>query len=429
MTASLAYKRSYHPLVCMLYMHGMLTEAQMKQLPKTTKHNWNHYDHEDHFGHEWIQDFLADFDDIKSVFQRKHLMKTLKLICVMSNGYHEIMTEIGSQKRLLQKHASTIIGCIERTAEYAKVNVDSVCKYYGISRDWYYRQRNKLVCQKSILKRCFKQHPNQLTTDEVAVIEKAIKNPENYGRPKIYIYYDLLRKGLLFCGKSTFNKYANLLGYSKPKKIIKPRKKGFRATRVFEWLHIDITNIPTLEDGMQKVAFVKDNFSKALLHVKVADGKAGSDFIQSLLEEAFDKFGLFSAVRPINILSDGGSENRGKVLEWIDTITAPPIVTKITAQTDEFPWSNSMSESTHSKFKTEFMRGKISLTKQDMLISLTTFMDYANYNSFPYDLHGYCPMEVVNGDMPNIHRFKDDISRARKNRIEVNRAFNLCGVF
>lgn len=429
MAAPFSYKRSYHPLVSILYMHGMLPDEQIKQLPKTTRHNWNNYSHSDHFGYEWIEDFLVDFEDIQAVFKRKHLMRTLKLICVMSNGFHKIMEDIGSKKTLLQKHASTILECIEQTAGYAKINVKSVCNYYGVSRDWYYRQRNKLSCSKSLLKRCFKQHPNQLTVDEVAVIEKTITASENYGKPKVYMYYTLLRKKALYCGISTFNKYANLLGYVRPKKVVKPRKKGFRATRIFEWLHIDITNIPTLKDGMQKVAFVKDNFSKALLHVKVADGKAGSSFIKSLLEEAFEKFDLLNALKPINILSDGGSENKGEVLNWIGNITAPPIVSKITAQTDEFPWSNSMSESTHSKFKTQFMRGKISETKEENLVNLLKFMDYANYESYPYDLYGYSPMEVINGNIPDKRRFHGDIILAQKTRIELNRSFNLCGAF
>ena len=58
---------------------------------------------------------------------------------------------------------------------------------------------------------------------------------------------------------------------------------------------------------------------------------------------------------PINILSDGGSENKGSVIEWVNQLVAPPVVKKVTAQTPEFEYSNSMSESTHSTYNTNYL--------------------------------------------------------------------------
>jgi len=80
---------------------------------------------------------------------------------------------------------------------------------------------------------------------------------------------------------------------------------------VFEYLHIDTTFIMT-ELGKRRVAFVKDNCAKAILHVAILpNGK--SEFIRDLLNTAFEKFNLHNHPEPIYIVSDDGSENKGDV--------------------------------------------------------------------------------------------------------------------
>jgi len=51
---------------------------------------------------------------------------------------------------------------------------------------------------------------------------------------------------------------------------------------------------------------MQDNFSKAILHYKSTNGKAGSEFIAALFQETFGKYDLFNQPCPINNLSDGG---------------------------------------------------------------------------------------------------------------------------
>jgi transposase InsO family protein len=204
------------------------------------------------------------------------------------------------------------------------------------------------------------------------------------------------------------------------------RKKGFRASRVFEWLHVDITLVQTVNDGVQRVAFVKDNYSKAILGYTSTDGSAGSQFISTLFEEAFQQYDLPNAAEAINILSDGGSENKGSLLEWINQLEAPPVVRKITANTPEFEFSNSMAESTHSIFKTEFMRRKHSVDKPQHLKDLERFVHYYNHQRFPCEHLGYTPMEVLEGTRPNRHLFSEQIAEARKYRVLKNQVFNEC---
>lgn len=404
----------------------MLDDKQIAEIPKTTKHNWKQFAHENYYGNDWVSDYIHQFDAIKEVFASKFLFKSLRFLAETRKGYLNMLGEFSQNKKLLKLHASKIVSSIEHLASLSKVSVVTACKYYGVSKDWYYQQKRKLVCELSPFQKCYKQHPNQLTLKEVVAIENLATNPNHFGKTKTTLYYHAIINNIVTCGKSTFFKYASALGYQKPKRFKNKPKKGFRASRIFEWLHVDITNIYTAENGIQKVAFVKDNFSKAILHYSSTDGKAGSKFIKNLFTETFEKYQLLNTVSPINILSDGGSENKGELLTWIEKIQAPPIVSKITAQTKDFPFSNSMSESTHSIYKTEFMNGKLSLNTQTHLQDLERFVQYYNYQRYPTELYGYTTMEIIQGKIPDKHRFTAQILEARQQRIITNQQFNDC---
>ena len=139
-------------------------------------------------------------------------------------------------------------------------------------------------------------------------------------------------------------------------------------------------------------------------------------FIKELLQETFEKYNLYNYIEDIYILSDGGSENKGDVLSWVKHINAPPIVKKITAMTDEFPFSNAMSEITHSIYKSEFMGGKHSENKTSHIASLNAFMDYYNYHRYPCRLYGKTPMEIIDGQDIDKTMFSEILKNAKANR-------------
>ena len=310
------YKRNYHPLIILMFTSGMLDIQQQKDIPKTTKYNWKKIKHENYYGHEIAIDYINQFDAIKDVFASKFTFKALRLMLKTRSGYYQMLQGIQQKKKLLKDNAESIINGVDQIVESTNINRSTACRLYGISKDWYYAQKQKIVCTLNPFQKCYLKHPNQLAQNEVIIIENIVNDISNYGKTKTTLYYKSIRKGIINCGKSTFFKYANALGYKKVKRTVKPQKE-FRASRIFEWLHVDITNVPTIEDGIQKVAFVKDNFSKAILHYSSIEGKAGSVFIANLFQETFEKYKLFEASKPINILSDGGSENKGQFLSWI----------------------------------------------------------------------------------------------------------------
>jgi hypothetical protein len=410
-----------------MYHSRMLSPEQISQIPRTTRNDWDHFLHQDYFGYEIAKDYIADFDYMKDVLVNKHLKIGVKTMCALSYGYKDVLSYIEGSKKLLRDHSKNITFSIKRIARYCNIKLSDASALFGVSRYWFYRHRERKRCAKSTLGKCFTQYPNQLTTEEVNTIQAIVSNPENRSKTKVTLFYNSLREGLISCGLSTFSKYANYVGYVKFKKPKKEgRAKGFKATRPFEWLHVDVTHVQTIIDGVQYVAFIKDNFSGALLGYRSTPYKPDSSFIRDLFVQVFIEYNLLDSSDTINILSDGGSENKGSLIEWLNQLVAPPIIRKLTAKTDEFPFSNSMSESTHSIYKTEFMQGKFSFDVRQHEKDIDQFMFYYNHKRYLCRNYGLTTMEVLNGHIPNKQRFRNQIQEGRIDRIEKNRAINQC---
>lgn len=124
-------------------------------------------------------------------------------------------------------------------------------------------------------------------------------------------------------------------------------------------------------------------------------------------------------------MSDGGPENKGNVLQWITNIKAPPCVKKITAKTDVFPHSNSMIEGSFHLFKHDFLKGELLYDGEKCDKKLNEFMAHC-LNRYFGELHGLTPQQVLDGETPNKHKFKDQIAKAKKERIEANKTFSAC---
>lgn len=421
------YKRSYHPLIILLYHSNMLSPEELAKIPRSTKKNWNKFSHESYYGYEMAAEYICEFEAIKNVLTNKHMRYGLQCLSALSYGYKDIVSDYAEKKKNLRNNAEKITFAIYRLSKKANISLSQSCRIFGVNRSWYYRYVAKRNCNKSPNHKCYRTHPNQLTFKDIQVIDKLIHNPENRTMTKTTLYYKAIRNNIIACGLSTFFKYATILGYKGSDKLKnEPRTPGFRASSPFEWLHVDVTHVQTKLDGVQYVAFLKDNYSKALLGVKSMPTRPTSRFIRDLVIEAFDKFHLINHPNPVVIASDGGAENKGLLLDWIDQLVTTNTVRKVTAKTPCFPFSNSMSESVHSIYKSEFMQRRHSLNKEDHHKDLERFMDYYNHKRFFGEHYGLTALEVLNGKIPDKSAFKETIQKARKARIEENQKFKGC---
>jgi len=409
-----------------MYHSNMLSPEELALIPRSTRSRWDNFKHENCFGAEIAEIYIQQFDKIKHVYSRKQLYNTVRLLCEMSDGYHTILDGLDSKYKVLRENANEFTGAIKKISQKTGRPIKTVLKLFGVNKDWYYRNRPEKGCKVSPIAKCYREHPYQLTLEEVGKIEKFLTSPINRFKAKTSIYYDMMRKGVLYCSISTFFKYAKLYRDNPKKEHKRPQTNSIEATQSFEWLHIDIMHIQTQEDGIQKVAFVKDNYSKAILNHASTDGKAGSEFIRNLLEDTYISYGLRNLTHDINLVTDGGSENKGLVLDWIDELDTPPAVRKLTAKTDEFPFTNNMAESTHRIFRMEFLHGRVPRNKAECDKWIEEFVHYYSHQRYPTDHLGLTVMEVLNGIKPDKDKYKHEKELARQNRYETNIKFEDC---
>jgi hypothetical protein len=258
-------------------------------------------------------------------------------------------------------------------------------------------------------------YPQQLSLREVQVIDNAVNDPANFRLPLSTVFFQLLRAGKLFCSLSTFYKYIPKITREQKAKHI---RQILRATFPFEMLHVDITEIIT-ETGKHKVAFIKDNYSRAILNFAVLPS-AASVFIRDLFAQTFSAYQIGERVKHVSIVSDGGSENKGELLVWIAQQVVPE-VRKLTSGIDIR--SNSMSESIHHTLKNEYRsRFGVPRDEEDLIERLNKFVHYLNHEKFPIDHYGYSCWEVLHGAKPDRKRFAVQMSEAKALRLEENRS-------
>lgn len=304
-------KRAYHPLVIYFYYAGMLGENKLAEIPYTTKKYWDTSNQTNLFGYEWVKDFDENQKDFHEISKRKIIFQAARICCRILDCFSDLYSQKKGFKTLMKKNKEIVVNTIDWLIPKLK-STEQACRIFNITSKKYNRWKGKVHCAASTLNLCFKTHPRQLSAKEVMVINDAVNDLQNLNKPKATIFYYLLRQAKLFCGITTFYKYANLICETKRFTIPEKKHPPFRASRVFEFLHIDTTFIMT-EKGKRRVAFVKDNFSKVILHFAILpNGK--SEYIRDLLDAAFQKFNLYSYSDSIHIVSDDGSENKGSVL-------------------------------------------------------------------------------------------------------------------
>ena len=401
-------------MLIVLFHLQLLDKQLLKQIPHSTRTYWKHLDQEKQFGFDAVEDYLLRNADIRTVYTNKLVFKVCRFICRIHNAFTQVDKLLRERPAQYRKQISEVfVKTVDALCSY--VSVEVAARILNISTDTYYRLRNEQVCLRSRTRRCFRMYPQQLSLREVQIIDNAVNDPGNFGLPLSTVFFQLLRAGKLFCSLSTFYKYV-------PKMLREQKEKAVRQTLIalfpFEILHVDVTEIIT-EYGKQKVAFIKDNYSRAILNFAVLPS-AASVFIRDLFVQTFSAYKIGECVKHVSIVSDGGSENKGELLVWIAQQLVPE-VRKLTSGIDVR--SNSMSESIHHTLKNEY-RHKFGVPRHeaDLIERLSKFVHYMNHEKLPIAHYGLTCWEVLHGAKPDQKQFAAQMTNAREVRIEENRS-------
>jgi putative transposase len=178
---------------------------------------------------------------------------------------------------------------------------------------------------------------------------------------------------------------------------------------------MDVTIFRPLDHTRVYLYFLIDNFSRFILNWKASISYSAEITFQNI-SEAYDKYHLNQINPVIDLICDGGSENKGEVDAYVNGPTSN--IQKLIAQTDII-FSNSMVEAVNKRMKYDFLFTtkllNIEQTKQYLIYAIE------QYNNKPHSsLFGLTPHEVFNGAIPDKDMFRQAMRHAALKRKEIN---------
>jgi hypothetical protein len=233
-----------------------------------------------------------------------------------------------------------------------------------------------------------------------------------------------LRENLFKMGRSTFAKYAKLMGYHRKIRHKVERKIGLITTAPNQYLHIDTTFYHHLDSGQKvPIVFASDNFSRCILGHTIAE-KHGSVNVADTIKQTIKTIHKYHPNHTCNVklVADGGSENHAITITELLNTTERPCITKIIAKKD-IQFSNSPIEAINKICK-RFLRHYKPKTMEQLLEVINSFVIEYNTKRPHGTLKGLTPIEAYQNF--STLNFSENIAQARINRILTNKAIPKC---
>jgi putative transposase len=406
-------KRSYHSDIIIQYKLGMLAKEVIKQIPSSTIDNWKNRDTCRLFGLDYVHDFQDNFKMMKDIMAKKSLLKAAKAVYFIYCSYVKVMDTVKNKHKIFRQSKDIVINTIDRVKDI--IGQKRAMKAFGISYQQFYAWKNKITCKLYPVVLCRKKYHNQLTAKEVNTISEYLKKPEFRHWSITSVFFQILREKAAFFSQTTFYNYVNRLQLQRAKPEKKKYYKGIRADGPKKILHADVTIYRPLDHSRVYLYFLVDNFSRFILTWKASLEYSAKIAFENI-SEAYNKYDLGEVPPYIELITDGGSENKGAVEDFVNRPNSN--ILKLIAQTDTI-FSNSMVEAVNKRIKYDFLFTVNLLNIEQVKIYLSWAVD--QYNKKHHSaLLGLTPNEVFNGMLPDKDMFKPAMKQAAIKRKEIN---------
>lgn len=415
-------KQSYHPFVVVAFYLHILPEKLLSQIPRSTRHEWQHKPVMELFGYDWYCQNQHLFNTLQDVAASKRLLQVNKALL-----------RIIAIQRFLQKYQSHIRHKIFNAAGTVVHNIHKIMEILGLSvtlkflqltHQQYWQLKQKLRCSKSLFTLCIPKHPTQLLRREVNTIKSYCDDIRYIHWPLVSIYHQIIREGAARFHISTFYKYVRLLQLKRllPSHRRKNHSTGIRAAAPLQLLHADVTVFRTADNIKAYIFLVQDNFSRAVLQYAVRlDCKAA--IMMELVSNVHSQYLQPAAISFCQLMTDDGGENFGPVQDFLLS-AANPTLQHIVAQRD-IEFSNSMIEAANKNLKYRFLYHKHISDFNSLCQYLPQAID--DYNNRPHDvLSGLTPLEVLNGKTIDKISSTHQMQIAKIARIAENKQQKCC---
>ncbi|MCX6180988.1 MAG: hypothetical protein NT150_03545 [Bacteroidetes bacterium] len=416
-------KRTYDTNLIYLALYDDNSKKQILQLvPSSTFYSWRDKGGEHFYGKEFASHNHSSAIDIaKKLARSQRLIQAAKGLYHLYSSYKSIIDNLPDVKKLYRDNKKLILKSFHSATLY--LSKSKIYKTLNVSHDFIHFKHIP-ACFNSLLNKCLKKHPLQLTASDLKIIHEYCLHPIYKSWQGISVYWQMIRDKKLFCSKTTFYRYINKMGISFPKKRnVWKNYTPIIANKPFEILHMDVSKI-VLNNLKGYLYLIIDNFSRCILSYEFSKEIKSFISTKNLIKVCW-KFNL--QVNPaVTLITDGGSENKGYVNRLIN-LPCINIVKKI-AQTD-ISSSNSMVESVIKQLKQYHLQ----LNPDDDFEKVSKAIDIgiSQYTDKPLDIHnGFSPNEALSlsPDFLNKKPFfsQDEKISMRNNRRKINQ-INRCG--
>lgn len=240
-----------------------------------------------------------------------------------------------------------------RAAERARkvLPAGAVLKILGISSSRYGAWiRAEQGCELEEHAACPRSMPNQLTPDEVRVIQAMVTSDRYRHVPTGRLAVLAQRVGNVFASPSTWYRLVRDRGWRRPRHRQHPAspKVGVRAKVPDEIWHIDTSAVRLVDGSKVWLHAVIDNFSRRILAWRVSERFEIANAV-AVLQEAVRN--AVSADGPPQVMADGGIENFNS---QVDELVAGGLLSRVRALVD-VRFSNSLIESWWSSLKHQYL--------------------------------------------------------------------------
>jgi transposase InsO family protein len=424
-------KRSYSTELQLAVKLGLIPLAILKRIPTSTQYDFKHRDFSALFGLNiapqiqqsllLIQQFAHDLQAQKNyqkAIQRRNALIRIKNIFLTIFTVHKGF----SINKFSTQTKNKIVSTINRVRTI--IGFQKALRYFKLSKHTFYAWQIQLKrCAISVIYKCPRIWPNQLTRFEVSALKELLLNPEFKYWPIASIAYFALKKKCLAISINTWYKYANILGISRPLPPHRRKKDtvGIRANYPDQFWHMDLTRFVMANNLPAYIFLVMDNFSRKILAYTVSlDKSASHAFLAIKKAYHFHRIKQQNSTKElpeIQLLVDDGSENKAAILD--DYLATIP-VSKIIAQQDII-FSNSIVEAGHKILKYGYLfRDPIPDFKTLQKHLAFAVSDYNNKR--PHcSLNGLTPSEAYTNISLDTEQIKHQLNQAKKARIQTNR--------
>lgn len=401
---------SYHTELKCLARENLLATEICSLIPRSNLWRWKQEPAHKYKTFDLNLKAVQDYELIRLFSQNKKAKRIFSAYVRLSKFFVEFTQGIPKFHKYVRDGKKLVVKTIGRVRD--SLGLQNVLRVFGISvstfRQWQLETYSS--CFNSIVNKCNRIYPSQLSSFEIKSLREKLINPTYQFWPISSIAFESLRNGSLPLSLNTWYKYSKRLGIVRPKPFDRRKKRteGIRAQKPNQVWHADITRFVTADNTVHYIYFVVDNFSRKILSWKVTN-KVSALVRRETIGLALNE--LRNEDEHLVLITDGGPENSFK--EYLENLEA-----KVTHQRAliDVQCSNSLIEAHFKVLKYNYLY-KMSVADGGHLTKLVSWIS-RDFNARPHiSLNGLTPnerYENMNLDFGSLDEMKKAASRERR---------------